>query len=282
MDTAPISHPTAERADGSERAAATASKDGRQGDGAVTGTSAGQDGVSPSAHARSMDPPVEHRDPSADPPGRRQAPPPVRPVHKPTGASLVVIIAVAVAFSGVMILHAVRSDLDPLRDVMSHYANGSKGPLMSIVFYAFGASALALAFRLRTAIDRSGVTRAFPLLMALAGCALIAAGIFEVDRPLAPQTVQEVIHSNSAVAAFVMLIVAMLLFSLACRSDERWWSLRWASLGLAVTAAVAAVATQFARGSTWSGGVQRLLAGSVLAWILLTTLHVRGKKFHAP
>ena len=66
------------------------------------------------------------------------------------------------------------------------------------------------------------------------GSCLILAGVFEVDRPLAPQTVQEVIHSNSAVAAFVLLIVAMLLFSLACWGDDRWWSVRRVSLGLAV------------------------------------------------
>ena len=84
---------------------------------------------------------------------RRANPPPprARPPHKPTGASLVVIIAVAAAFSGVMILHLVRADLNPLRDVMSHYANGSRGWVMSVVFYAFGVSALALGVRMRTA-----------------------------------------------------------------------------------------------------------------------------------
>ena len=89
------------------------------------------------------------------------------------------------------------------------------------------------------------------------------------------------IHSNSAVAAFVMLIVAMLLFSLACREDERWWSVRWLSLGLAVAAALAAIGTQLAGGSNWSGAVQRVLAGSVLAWFLLTAIHVRRKAFGA-
>ena len=212
--------------------------------------------------------------PSSEEPAR-----PARPVHKPTGASLIAIVAVALAFTGVMVLHAVRSDLDPIRDVMSHYANGSRGPIMSVVFYAFGASALALGFRLRTAIDHPGVTRPVPPADGPGRGGLILAGVFEVDRPLAPQTVQEVIHSNSAVASFVLLIVAMLLFSLACRGDDRWWSVRWPSFGLAVTAAVAAVATQFAKGSTWSGGVQRVLAGAVLGWILLTALHVRGKHF---
>lgn len=181
-----------------------------------------------------------------------------------------------------MVMHAVRSDVDPLRDVMSHYANGSRGPVMSIVFYAFGATALALGFRLRTAIDHRGVTRAFPVLLSVAGASLILAGVFEVDRPSAPQTIQEVIHSNSAVAAFVMLIVAMLLFSLACRADERWWSVRWVSLGLAMTAALAAAGTQLLGGSSLSGAVQRVLAGAVLAWFLLTATHVRRKAFGAP
>jgi hypothetical protein len=215
---------------------------------------------------------------------RRAAPPPprARRPHKPTGASLVVIIAVAAAFCGVMILHLVRSDLNPLREVMSHYANGSRGWVMSVVFYAFGVSALALGFRMRTGIDRVGVTRPIPWLLMLSGVGMIAAGVFEVDRPLAPQTVQEVIHSNSAVAAFVMLVVAMLLVSLACRSDARWWTVRWGSLGLSLAAAVSAVATQFARGSTWSGSVQRVLAGSVLAWMVLITLHLRSRAFRTP
>jgi len=207
--------------------------------------------------------------------------PPPRPLHRASGASLVAVLAIAVTFIGIMLMHAVRSDVDPLREVMSHYANGSRGPAMSIVFYAFGLAALALGFRLRTAIDHHGVTRAFPILLGLAGICLIAAGVFEVDRPLAPKTMQEVIHSNSAVAAFVMLIVAMLLFSLACRGDERWWSVRWVSLGLAVMAAVAAIGTQVLAGYSVSGAVQRLLAGSVLVWFLLVTVRVRRRSFGA-
>ena len=116
--------------------------------------------------------------------------------------------------------------------------------------------------------------------MVLAGLGLLAAGVFEVDRPLAPQTVQETIHSNAAVAAFVMLVVAMLLFALACRGDDRWWSLRWVSMGLALTAAGAAVAhAARARGSGSSGAVQRVLAGAVLAWFLVTAVHVRRRSF---
>ena len=202
-----------------------------------------------------LDRPATPSGESAPQPPIEQAPAP-RPAHRPTGASLIAIIGVAVAFAGVMILHAVSADVDPLSDVMSHYANGSHGPLMSVVFYAFGASALALGLRLRSAIDRRGITRLFPGLLVLAGISLILAGVFEVDRPLAPPTIEEMIHSNAAVGAFVMLIVAMLLFSLACRGDDRWWSFRWVSLALATAAALAAVGTQLAGGSSSSGAVQ--------------------------
>ena len=222
-------------------------------------------------------------DPRPSPsPGRGRPPSTAdRPAHRPTGASLVAVICVAGTFAGIMVLHAVRSDIDPLRDVMSHYANGSRGPVMSVVFYAFGAAALALAFRLRTAIDHHGVVSAFPVLLALAGLSLIAAGVFEVDRPLAPQTMQETIHSNAAVAAFVMLIVAMLLFSVACFGDERWWALRWVSLGFAGTAAGAAVATQLSAGTGYSGIVQRILAGAVMGWMVMVVVNVRRPGFGA-
>lgn len=200
-------------------------------------------------------------------------------LYRATGASLAAIILALLCFSGVMLLHVVRGDIDPLRRVMSDYANGSQGPIMTVVFYAFGLSSLALAFRLRRAIPRSLVARAVPVLMALAGVSLIAAGVFEVERPLVPDTVEEVIHSNASIAAFVLLISSMLLFSFVCWTDARWWSFRWISLLLALAAGAAAAATPLTEQSGWSGAVQRMLGASVLLWFLLAALHVRGKAF---
>jgi hypothetical protein len=224
---------------------------------------------------------VEHQVRTTSDSPRVMTEPPALPVpdHRPTGASLVVLVGVAVAFSGVMILHAISTDVDPIRDVMSHYANGSNGRYMSVVFYAFGVTAIALAFRLRTAVDWRGLTHVVPSILALAGLSLIASGVFEVDRPLAPESMEETIHSNAAVGAFVLMIVSMLLFALATRDDPRWRSFRWVAASLAGLAAVAAVGTQFAGDGFGSGAVQRLLAGTVLAWFLLTALHLRTKAF---
>jgi hypothetical protein len=96
-----------------------------------------------------------------------------RPPHTPTGASLIVLICLGVTAGGILVLQLVRRDLNPLHDVMSHYANGPDGPLMSVVFYAFGVSAIAMGIRLRSGIDRRGVTRPVPWLLVLAGPAAV-------------------------------------------------------------------------------------------------------------
>jgi uncharacterized membrane protein len=207
--------------------------------------------------------------------------PSTRSPHRPTGASLAALVGIGVAFVGVAVLHVVRADLDPREAVMSHYANGSAGPIMSLVFYGFGAAALALAIRLWTAIDRHGVGRLFPPLMAAAGVAMLLAGVFEVDRPDAPQTTGEVIHSNSAVAAFVLLVVAMAVFTVASGHDERWRGFRTRSAVLTAVATVGAIGAKVSTGTSWTGAVQRVLAGSVLLWFLLVAHHVRTERFAA-
>jgi Mn2+/Fe2+ NRAMP family transporter len=201
--------------------------------------------------------------------------------YRATGASLIAIILALLCFGAVMLMHGIRGEIDPLRRVMSEYANGSHGVIMTAVFYAFGLSSLALAFRLRREFDRRD-TKLIPLLLALAGLGLIAAGLFEVERPLVPDTLEETIHSNASVLAFLLLITSMLLVSHACRTDSRWWAFRWTSTTLAISAAVAAMATPVTEQTGWSGAVQRLLAVSVLLWFVLTALHVRAKAFRSP
>ena len=58
--------------------------------------------------------------------------------------------------------------------------------------------------------------------------------------------------------------------------------MRWTSLALGVIATGAAVATQVGRGTGTAGGMQRLLAGAVLVWLVLVAIHVRRASFDAP
>ena len=71
-----------------------------------------------------------------------------------TGVSLAAILLVLGYFGAMVMLHVVRTDLDPVRQVMSEYANGRFGWFMTAAFYAMGLACVALAVRLGRAIER--------------------------------------------------------------------------------------------------------------------------------
>jgi len=200
--------------------------------------------------------------------------------HRATGASLAVIVLVSVGFAGVLLLHVVRTDLDPVREVMSAYANGSFGVVMTVAFYALGISSLLMSLRLPRATPRTAVARAVALLLATAGLGLIMAGVFEVERPLIPDTIEEVIHSDAAIGAFVLLIAAMLLFTIVCRGDPRWRGFFAIAASLAALATMAAAFSPIADKTPWTGIAQRALGATVFVWLLLVALRIRFHPAH--
>jgi hypothetical protein len=200
-------------------------------------------------------------------------------VRPPYGTSLIAVVLAILCFGAVVVLHVVRTDLDPLGNVLSEYANGGYGVIMTTVFYGAGLASAALGWRLRSALDWHGVTVATPALLMLAGVAMITGGIFEVGLPDEPESMAEAIHSYASIGAFVVLIVAMLLLAWACRFDARWQTYRPVATLLAVTAAVAAALSPLADRTPWPGAAQRVLGGAVLLWLLLTALRVRANAF---
>jgi Protein of unknown function (DUF998) len=108
--------------------------------------------------------------------------------ERATGASLTAILLVLGCFGAMVVLHMVRTDLDPVRQVMSEYANGRFGWFMTAAFYAMGLACVALAVRLGRAIVRRRLSVAVRALLGLGGLGLILAGVFEVERPAVPDT----------------------------------------------------------------------------------------------
>jgi Protein of unknown function (DUF998) len=195
--------------------------------------------------------------------------------ERATGVSLAAILLVLGCFAAIVVLHAVRTDLDPVRQVMSEYANGRFGWFMSAAFYAMGLACVALAVRLGRATLRRRLSVAVRVLLALGGFGLILAGVFEVERPAVPDTIEEIIHSDATLTAFTLIITAMLLFAVICRWDPRWSDFRVIAAVLASIAAVAGAFSPFAGQTTWSGLAQRVLGFTVVTWLLLCALHIR-------
>jgi hypothetical protein len=75
--------------------------------------------------------------------------------------------------------------------------------------------------RLGRAIERRRLSVAVRVLIGLGGLGLILAGVFEVERPAVPDTIEEIIHSDATLTAFTLIITAMLLLALVCRRDPR-------------------------------------------------------------
>ncbi len=200
---------------------------------------------------------------------------PSRKAARATGGSLIALVLVTICFAAMVLLHVVRTDLDPVRQVMSEYANGRYGFVMTAAFYAFGLSAVVLAIRLGRSLARRPLTVFVRVLLALGGVGLILAGIFEVERPAVPDTLEEVIHSDATLTAFTLIITAMLVFAAICRREERWADFQGIALGLALVAALAGAFSPFAGQTPANGIAQRVLGLAVVLWLLLTALHLR-------
>lgn len=202
-----------------------------------------------------------------------------RLVRPPYGASLGTLVLAVLCVAGVVVLHLTRPDLDPLRNVLSSYANGPLGVVMTAVFYAAGVACAALGWRLRTALVWRGITSAVPGLLLVAGGGMVVAGAFEVGLPSAPESLAETVHSLASIGAFVALVAAMALFAWACRADPDWVAFGQVAAVLAALAVVAAAVSPLADGTAWTGVAQRVLAGTVVLWLLLTARHVRAVAF---
>jgi hypothetical protein len=55
-------------------------------------------------------------------------------LRPPYGTSLSAVVLAILCFGAVVVLHLVRTDLDPVGHVLSEYANGGYGVIMTAVF----------------------------------------------------------------------------------------------------------------------------------------------------
>lgn len=195
--------------------------------------------------------------------------------RRATGLSLAAIVLLSAACVAVLALHLLRTDLSPMREVMSGYANGPSGNLMTFAFYALGFGSIAIGFRLTRSTTRTWVPRTVSTALVVAGATLILAGVFEVERPGVPDTVQESIHSNGAIAGFVLIVAAMVVFPYICSNDARWRQLLVPCLICAILAVGAAAFSPAAPNTTIAGLAQRALAIVVFGWVLLIAAWMR-------
>jgi Protein of unknown function (DUF998) len=159
------------------------------------------------------------------------------------GAAILALIALAA-------LHVLRPDLHPPSHMMSEYAVGAHGWVMTVCFAAFAASSASLfvasAAHVRGLVGRIGL--AF-LLLAVTGLAMAA--IFPMDPA---STAREAMSSSGRMHGVSFMIgvpgeiLAAMLLTLALRKQTPRWAgllvafavMVWLSLGVMIVAFVVA------------------------------------------
>lgn len=89
----------------------------------------------------------------------------------------------------------------------------------------------------------------------------------------------QTVHSLASIGAFVGIVVAMALLAVACGHDPDWIGFRPTAMVLAALAIAAAALSPLADGTPWTGVAQRVLAGAVVLWFVLTARRVRTIAF---
>jgi hypothetical protein len=193
--------------------------------------------------------------------------------------ALSAVCGVVYFFLAVAVLHFIRRDYDPISRVMSNYAVGPYGWLMTLAFLAFAWSffAIALGFSINGVLNAQ--TRTVPVLLTVASVGLVGSAIFPTDVTAddSPSTPVGMVHILLGVLSFVCFVAAALIASQRFKQDKRWQSVYPPAFALALSSLVA-FAVFFVIKATQSpiGGLgQRVFLGLVLLWVFVVAVGMR-------
>jgi hypothetical membrane protein len=210
-----------------------------------------------------------------------------RTISKP--AAFAAIAAASVTLLLLASLHVLSPEFSPSWRMVSEYANGSFGWVLSLMFAAWGFSTLALAFAIRSQIKtRSG--KIGLALLTVAGIGEAMAAAFDINH--------DAMHSLAGALGMIGLPIAAMLVSISLGRMQPWstarkpllWTanLTWVSLVLFAATFPLMVATFIhATGGipsvvpkalppgviAWVGWANRLLVVMYCAWVVTVAWH---------
>lgn len=192
----------------------------------------------------------------------------------------VVIGTIGYYVAAIALLHWLRPDVNPAGRILSEYAIGPYGLLMTSTFLALSLAFLSLGMGLRRSIPVAAQSTAGIGLLFLAAFVTAVAGIFPTDVGVwKPVTPAGWVHRIAgAGVAFPSMTIAALLVSWRLRRDAGWRDLAWVgtlvgSVGLLLFAAIPLFL--FERGL--AGASQRILLILIFLWMLVLAQRMIGR-----
>jgi hypothetical membrane protein len=176
-----------------------------------------------------------------------------------------------------LLLHVLKPDYEPSTYMISDYANGPYGWIMTTCFLALSCGCLMLLLGLVRIGPRSVAARLGTVLLGIASIGMLVAAIFPTDPEGAPLSRSGFIHGITFLPNVLSIILATGLLSASFGSDPRWRAYR-RTAGTLVSLVVLAFFLQFivlVRGAP-PGLANRLFVAVLLAWLLTTSVRLRA------
>ncbi len=173
-------------------------------------------------------------------------------------------------------LHVIRPDYTPVDHMISDYAVGRMGWLMTTAFVALGFGCLSLSLGLWRSGPKTVPALIARLFLIVVFCGLMVTAAFATDLETAKDTAHGAIHTVSFLVNIVSVLVAALTLTFSFGADPRWKSSRLASLLIAV-ALIAAFVLQYLtlhRGAPY-GITNRIFVVVFMSWLIFAALRLR-------
>ncbi len=143
-------------------------------------------------------------------------------------AAKVTLYATAVSLALLALLHVLSPEYAPSWRMVSEYANGNFGWILTFTFMAMAVSCVALYFTLTSQIETKWGKIGLKLLLVVAG-ALTIASLFPIDPITAKQdalTIQGNIHVLASVVGIPGFAIAAMLVTYSLVQNPAWASSR--------------------------------------------------------
>ncbi len=129
------------------------------------------------------------------------------------GLAWVTIVGTVYFVLAVTALHFLRPDYNPTTRLLSDYAVGPYGYLMTSAWFALGLVSFALAFGIRDGVGPSRAKSAGSLLLGAAAVFGFLTGIFPPDLEGSPSTTTGALHLAVGSISFIAFFVAIFVNS---------------------------------------------------------------------
>jgi hypothetical protein len=182
-------------------------------------------------------------------------------------AASLAIVAAGAALLLLAGLHILSPEFDPSWRVVSEYANGRYGWLLSLMFASWAVSSFALAFAIRSRVRTRGGRIGLGFLV-LAGVGQAMAAVFDINHPL---------HDLAGVLGIGGLPVAAMLISVSLIRTKPWFASRkallwtanltWVSVVLMAATFAIMIATYLSAGGDMTAKVVTALPPGVLGLV---------------